>query len=248
MWDHYQYLGDPAERAAYLAAVCPAIRLGAVNLAACKDPASNLQCPANEDDNIPLTQGLQGAETVLLALQSASAAAEACGFDPGEVAAWQARGAELAQAIRDHFLVAGPPAHFEGGRPAWLLWPVGLLAPGDPTALSHAAWLKQVSIDPILDRTALSSGYDAESLVARAMLFRALGDSASLAEAQDQVRFFVKELTTPGTLHLSEFYARVPTDLNGDGVAPDYLPENDVPHVWEHAYLYTAAMTAFGSR
>jgi hypothetical protein len=36
-------------------------------------------------------------------------------------------------------------------------------------------------------------------------------------------------------------------DLNGDGVTPDYVSENDVPHVWERAYLYAAAMVAFGS-
>jgi len=62
------------------------------------------------------------------------------------------------------------------------------------------------------------------------------------------VRFFIHELTTPGTHHISEAYGLVPLDLNGDGVAPDYWPENDVPHVWEPAYLYTAAMVAFGSR
>jgi hypothetical protein len=31
-------------------------------------------------------------------------------------------------------------------------------------------------------------------------------------------------------------------------VAPDYLPESDVPHVREDAYLYLAAMAAFGGR
>lgn len=248
MWDHYQYLNDPAERDAYLADVCPSIELGAAALAACKDEASGLQCMANEDDNIPLTQGLQGAETVLLALETATAAAEPCGFDPTAVAGWQLRASELAQAIHNHFLVPGPPAHLEGERPAWLLWPVAFFAPGDALALSHAAWLEQMAIDPILDRTALAGGYNAESLLARAELSRARGDGAGLAEAQDQVQSFVKELTTPGTMHLSEFYARVQRDLNGDGISPDYLPENDVPHVWEHAYLYMAAMVAFGSR
>jgi hypothetical protein len=66
--------------------------------------------------------------------------------------------------------------------------------------------------------------------------------------AQDQVRFFVRELTTPGTMHMGEQYGRYQLDVNGDGIAPDYVAENDVPHVWEHAYLFIAAMTAFGSR
>ena len=71
MWDHAQYLGDAAARSAYLADVCSSIVLGVTNLAACRDPQNGLQCLANEDDNIPLTQGLQGAETVLLALRPA---------------------------------------------------------------------------------------------------------------------------------------------------------------------------------
>ena len=248
MWEHYAFLTDPAERAAYLTDVCPSIRLGAVNLAACRDPANGLQCFANEDDSIPLTQGLQGAETVLLALKSAAAAAGACGFGAADVATWQARAAELEQAIRDNFFVAGPPEHFAGGRPGWLLWPVELFQPGELLARSHADWLHQVSIDPVLTRSAATGAYDAENLVVRGKYFRAAGDTAALTALQDDVRFFIRELATPGTLHLSEAYARVQLDLNGDGIAPDYLPENDVPHVWEHAYLYIAAMEAFGSR
>jgi hypothetical protein len=115
-------------------------------------------------------------------------------------------------------------------------------------ALSHADWLKQTVLDPILTRTAVNGAYNAEALVARAQLFRQLGDTAALAAMQDEVRYFIHELTTPGTLHLSEAYARVQLDLNSDGIAPDYLPENDTPHAWEHSYLYTAAMLVFGSR
>ena len=248
MWDHYQHVTDLGAAAAYLADVCPSIQLGADNLAACKDSSNNLQCMANEDDNIPLTQGLQGAETVLLALRNAVAAAPACGFDAPRVLGWETRAMELEQAIRDNFFVATAPAHFEGGRPAWLLWPVGFFLPGDPAALSHAEFLKARAIDPILTRTAPLGAYNSEELLARAQLFRQLADTTSLAETQDQVRFFIHELTTPGTHHISEAYARVNLDLNGDGVLPDYQPQNDAPHVWEHAYLYAAAMVAFGSR
>src|SRR5262245_26466536 len=250
MWEHARHLTDPAQRTAYLADICPAIRLGAVNLAACRDPQTGLQCPANEDDNIPLTQGLQGAETVLLALKNAVAAAGDCGFDPAEAGAWQSRATELEAALRAHFLDTTPPAHLGSGgdRPGWLLWPVELFSPDEPLAVSHSQWLRERSIDPILTRTAPSGAYDAENLVARGMRFRATGDAAGLAELQDQVRFFVRELTTPGRLHMGEQYGRYQLDVNGDGIAPDYVAENDVPHVWEHAYLFIAAMTAFGSR
>src|SRR5205807_1980615 len=82
------------------------------------------------------------AAIVLLALRDAVAAAGACGFDPARVAGWDARASELEQAIHDNFFVASAPAHYEGGRPAWLLWPVGFFASGDPVALSHAEYLK----------------------------------------------------------------------------------------------------------
>jgi hypothetical protein len=52
-------------------------------------------------------------------------------------------------------------AHLEGERPAWLLWPVAFFARGDALTLSHAAWLEQTAIDPILDRTVLAGGYNA---------------------------------------------------------------------------------------
>src|SRR5207249_683831 len=124
----------------------------------------------------------------------------------------------------------------------------GFFAPGDPAALSHADWLEQQFVDPILTRTAPRGAYDVEPLLARAQLFRQLGDAAALATIQTQVQFLIHNLTTAGTLHVSEGYGLVNVDLNGDGIAPDYWPENDVPHVWEHAYLYAAAMVAFGSR
>jgi glucoamylase len=246
--DHARFLSDPGERAAYLADVCPAIARGAAALAACRDETTGLQCPANEDDNLPLTQGLQGAETVLLGLRSAAAAGPDCGFDPGEVAAWETRAAELADVIRERFLVPGPPAHFEGGRTPWVLWPAEVVSATDPLAASHAAWLETASIDPLLDRSAVVVGYNSEALLARARLFRTLGDAAGLAASQEHVRRFVHELTTADTGHMAEFSVRVQADLNGDGVAPDYLPTNAVPHVWEQAILYLAAMEAFGAR
>ena len=65
---------------------------------------------------------------------------------------------------------------------------------------------------------------------------------------QADVRFLIHELVTPDTRLLAESYGRVSQDLDGDGDAPDYVPLNDVPHTWAHAYLYAAAMIAFGSR
>src|SRR3989442_3789752 len=39
--------------------------------------------------------------------------------------------ARLSDRQRDNFFVATAPAHYEGGRPTWLLWPMGFFPPGD---------------------------------------------------------------------------------------------------------------------
>jgi hypothetical protein len=193
-----------------------------------------------------LSQTLQGAESVLLALESAVAAGGDCGFDAAEVNGWQARAGELRSAIQANFYRPDPVPHFEGPRPGWLIWPVGYFDANDPVAQSHGDTLRADNVTPILERTALAGAYNAESLLVLAQLARQRGDTAALAELQESVRFFIRNLTTAGTGLMSEAYGRVPLDLNGDGIAPDYWPQNDVPHAWEHAYLYAAAMVAFG--
>jgi hypothetical protein len=97
-----------------------------------------------------------------------------------------------------------------------------------------------------MNRTAVRTFYT--PLHELAAFYRALGDQTALAELQDQVRFFVRELTTPDTRHTGESTLRLDLDLNGDGVSPDYLPVTAVPHVWQGTRLYVAAMAAFGSR
>jgi hypothetical protein len=255
-WQHVQQIADPAERAAHLALVCPAIARGAETLATCHhpdDPDPRLQCLAPEDDNEALTQGLQGAESTLLALRTAVAAADACGFDPAQVDAWQARSEELQAGLLDHFLVDTPAPdfsgpRFQGSRESWALWPAQVLPPEDPRMRSQAEFLRAREVEPVLERTAERLGYQGEALDARAQFARAVGDAGLLAEVQDEVRFFVRAGTTPGTGHKAEFAVRVPVDLDGDEVTPDYLPENDIPHAWQQAILYLAAMEAFGAR
>jgi len=246
LWDHAGFLEDPVLRTAYLDAACPAIALGADSLADCRDPATGLQCPSSEDDNFELSQGLQGAETVLLALRSAADAAPSCGFDLGRAAAWQARSDEIEAVIRERFRVDDPVPHLQGPRRAWALWPARVLHAEEPLALSHVDLLHAQTIVPLRERTAPRAGYNAETLIARAQLFRDRGDLAALASVREDVRLLLDLLTTPDTGHMAEFAGRVDKDLDGDGVVPDYLPQNDVPHVWQQMNLYLAAMLAYG--
>jgi len=139
-----------------------------------------------------------------------------------------------------------PFHHFEGGRSAWMIWPVQFLPYNDPLMSSHALFILENRVLPVLDKSASRLGYQGQNILARAQLFRALGNEAELAAIRERIRVFVAEGTTPGTLHMAEFAGRVNQDVNGDGEAPDYLPQNDVPHVWQQTFLYLAAMLAYG--
>src|SRR5207248_1101372 len=129
------YLDDAAERSAYLARVWPTVKRAADFLASWRDPGSGLVWPANEDDNLAFTQGLQGAGTVFGALRAASMMARALG-DEASAAAWIARAAELRRAALTQLYLPdagfldqplGPgviiPASLNGGASSWLAWP-----------------------------------------------------------------------------------------------------------------------------
>ena len=66
VWSFVSHAGwlDGSARTAYLARMWPTVKAAADFLAGWKDPANGLVWPANEDDNNPFTQGLQGAITV----------------------------------------------------------------------------------------------------------------------------------------------------------------------------------------
>ncbi len=301
MWDHAQHLTDPAQPAAYLADLCPSIRLGAVNLAACRDPQNGLQCMANEDDNIPLTQGLQGAETVLLALKTGVAARGAAASTPerppGRLAPELSRArpfldpaaahsdgrpadgsaasscsarrvlAPVARAVAarrsiDPIRTARPPAHL--GTPRT-----------DRRAACSSARRSSGLAPELQDRCALVAGASGshwravdryEPILnrdgsARSVRRREPGAVAACASARRRHRVHAPRSATrcassctradharARCTWASSLRRATRLDVNGDGVAPDYVAENDVPHVWEHAYLFIAAMTAFGSR
>ena len=156
------------------------------------------------------------------------------------------RAGELVRAIDEHFLSDTPSPHYEGERPSWLVFPVGLLGPDHPVTASHAQLLHERSIRPVLEHSEPVIAYNSEPLVALALLAREHGDAGEIAAVQDLVRAFIHELPTPGTGLMSESQGRVPVDLDGDGLTPDWWAQNDVPHAWEHSILFTAAMIAFG--
>jgi GH15 family glucan-1,4-alpha-glucosidase len=238
LYDHSTFLRGAVARG-YLQAVYPAIARGADFLTACEDPTSGMQCTANEDDNYTPSQSLHGAETVYLGLRSAIAAAHAVGDTNPKVALWEARLNRLRAAI-DNLYDPAKHAYREGDSGGnaynldysdggWLLWPVQFRPYSDPRMQGEAATV-QDAMDKAL--AGPRGQYEAKALLG---LAHAKGGSPELRAT---LRYMARALTTPTGL-FGESWTRV---------AGRPFPVQDMPHVWEHALFYLAALRIDGTR
>ncbi|MBI4577474.1 MAG: hypothetical protein HY722_14535 [Planctomycetes bacterium] len=243
--DHLDFIADPVERARHQAVVYPAIRRGAGFLASWRDPISRLQLPANEDDHPELTQGIQGAETICLALEAALRAGAAAGEDPRVLDAWRHRRDELRDALLARFWDpalgrladrGGSSSHglTDSGTGAWALWPCPVLLPGDPRRAAEADYLWR-DLGLTFSGARGRSAYDLKGAVALAEAWAA--DPVRRAGLADLVRRAALEMPTPGTGHLGEMYE---IQALGPGRLL-FRQVNDMPHIWEHALFYLAA-------
>jgi len=239
LWDHAGHL-PPAGRASYLARVFPAIARAADFLTGCQDPASGLQCVANEDDNPTPSQSLHGAETTWLGLQSAIAAAGAVGDASPRVELWRARLARLDQAIAALY-DPGAHAYREGnsagnaynvayGDGGWLLWPVRFRRYSDPTMVGEAAAVRRALAASLASP---QGSYEGKAVLALAYAGFPRGD------LDPTLSYMARSLTTPTGL-FGEAWRRFA------GGRP--TPLEDMPHVWAHSLFYLAAVQADGSR
>jgi hypothetical protein len=241
LYDHSTFLRGPAARS-YLRAVYPAIVRSADFLTLCEDPTSGMQCTANEDDNYSPSQSLHGAETVYLGLRSALAAARATGDADARVGRWRARLGRLRAAI-DSLYDPATKSYREGNSGGnaynldysdggWLLWPVRYKPYRDPTMVGEAATVARAM------RKALAGPrgqYEAKALLGLAYARRG---TPALARLRGTLRYMARSLTTPTGL-FGESWTRLP------GGRP--LPVQDMPHVWEHALFYMAALRIHGA-
>ncbi|MEA2272745.1 MAG: glucoamylase, partial [Solirubrobacteraceae bacterium] len=242
LYDHSTFLRGAAARA-YLRTVYPAIVRSADFLTSCEDPTSGLQCVANEDDNYSPSQSLHGAETVYLGLRSALAAARAMGDTGARVSLWRSRLGRLRAAI-DRLYDPVKRSYREGNSGGnaynldysdggWLLWPVRFRPYGDPTMVGEAATVARAM------RTALAGPrgqYEAKALLG---LAHALHGRRARSKLRRTLGYMARSLTTPSGL-FGESWSRLP------GGRP--LPVQDMPHVWEHALFYLAALRIDGGR
>ena len=243
LYEHSTFLKGAASTS-YLAAVYPAIVRSADFLTICEDPTNGMQCLANEDDNYTPSQSLHGAETVFLGLRSAVAAARAIGDKDPRVARWQARLDRLGAAI-DKLYDPAKHAYSEGSSGGnaynldysdggWLLWPVQYKPYGSPEMKGEAAAVEHAMTVALAGPR---GQYEAKALLGLAYAYA--GDEQALARLRKELVYMAGSLTTQTGL-FGESWTRL--------ASGKVIPVQDMPHVWEHALFYMAALRIDGAR
>ena len=247
IWTLYRHVSflSPGAAHAYLASVYPAISRAGDFLALCQDPTTGLQCPASEDDNYTPSQSLHGAETTVLGLRSAIAAAKLAGDNGAHVTQWKARLTSLLAAIEKLYDPqrreysegnttgnAYDAAYEDGG---WLLWPVELKPAGDPVMRDEA-----LAVQKTMDASfkAPAGEYESRGLLGLAHQWsRPTPDQR--AAMQHDLSYTARSITTPTGL-LGEAWKRYSSGRP--------QPVEDMPHVWEHALFYLTSLQIDGAR
>lgn len=212
-----------------------------------RDPANNLTLPANEDDNLAFTQGIQGCTAVLTGLNEGISflSANNCNVDSQKLASFVSRRDGLRAAMLEKFYVPscncyGANGNLSSSDPnqplrgmSWTLWPSNLLEHNESLILSQAEFLFS-ALQPFLKGVPGVYSYIAETSVILARIWRArnIHQDRLLAILAQLVR-----VVTPGTLHFGEVY-----ELGTDGT---FTNLNDVPHCWEAVLFYQFALEVF---
>ena len=244
LWDHYTETSDrnylissdvyeSIQRAAhYLTDDAP---LG------CRDPATGLQCTANEEDDPNLRRTLIGAQAAWLGVSSAAKAARVKGGVGAEANAqrWQTRADELRDAIRQNFFDGTCDCYTRdyqtGGT---LLWPVRY-APAKSKAAQGQAEANWRHISRVL-----RGKEDRGELEIRALLGNSYvwDKGRDLKRLKKGLRWVATKPTTNETGLLGEAWMIFPP--NRKGTLTTMVSQ---PHVWSHAMFYLTALNAYGS-
>ena len=241
LWDHYAF----TEERNYLLSVYEEIQRAAHYLSdnpplGCRDPATGLQCSANEGDNTTMTRTLVGAQAVWLGLDAAVQAARALGTETSQQNAtkWADRRDELGQAIRENYLdeecACYTRDHEIGGTN---LWPVGFEPYGSKVSNGQAAvnWTHMArSLSGRLDRSKLAG----KLLLGNAFAWHR--QPAKIRLLKRGLRWMAAVPTTDETGILGEAWMRYPGD---NGPITTMVAQ---PSVWHQAIFYLAATKVYG--
>lgn len=244
LWDHYALTGD----AEYLnsSAVYEAIQRAAQYLSddapfGCRDPSTELQCTANEEDNPNPTRTLKGAQAVWLGLDSAAKAARVRGGTTAlaNAAKWEARRDELGEAIERNFYVPACDCYtgeYQTG--GTLLWPVGFLK-DDPSRAASQAEINFRHIRRAMSGKDTFGGMESRALVGNAYVWSS--DPQESKKLRRALEWIAAILTTDGTRILGGAWSTYPDEK---GPITTMLSQ---PHVWNQAMFYLAALKTYGA-
>jgi hypothetical protein len=237
--DHVRWLNG-TKRNAYVDAILPAVVAAADAAMRCRDDKSGLLCPAQEDDNLELTQGNQGATTVLLGLRAAISLLEVEKLHADKRKAYEARANELEGAIRKHFFPD------DGGKPQvaeeWTVWPLMLWPRGAQDAGALAAVrdrLLQALDQNLVRREGGETLYEAKRTLA--LLWSLPVGDARRQTLDAAVKVLLEDVPTDDTGLYGEVYLPV-TDSSGKA---NWLNRTAIPHVWEGTL---AALTVYARK
>ena len=244
LWDHYARTADRG----YLLDVYEGIQRAAHYLTddaplGCRDPATGLQCTANEGDNETPSRTLVGAQAAWLGLDAAARAATVLNTEISQDNAgrWRARRNEIADAIRANFYdVDGCRCYTTDYRTGGTnLWPVGFEAYDSKRSERQAA----VNMRPV------TRAMNGERRRGGMEVLAVLGNAYEWAGEGRKERKLRRAL---------EWIATVPT-TNGTGLlggAWMHFPRArspiatmlSQPHAWSQAAFYLAATKVYGTR
>lgn len=237
MWVHTKFLNSACDRLHYAQQVWHAIKLGTQALVDCKDPTNNLQCYANEDDNPIQTQGLQGAITAWLGIESGIQAAKYLN-EANYIPSWQARADQLKQAIIANFYTASAQYTSNVGAASWTIWPAEFLSYTSTIMQDQSSYLLQ-QITPALTYQIPVISYIGKTTLALANMFE--NDQTNLNLLDPLIHNLLYNVPTQDTQHMGEV-AVVMFDTNGNSY---YQNEVAIPHVWEQALSYLTLMARY---
>ncbi len=241
LWDHFQTTKDRT----YLLSVYEAIQRAAHYLSddpplGCRDPATGLQCSANEEDNPQLSRTLVGAQAVWLGLHAAVKAGRALGTETSNANAdkWKARRDELKAAIRANYLDKECSCYTRdpevGGT---TLWPVGLERYGSKIANAQAD-INWKHMRKVLNGRVDRGGQESRALLGNAYAWQKQPRKMNLVKKG--LKWVATVPTTDRTRLLGEAWMRYP---NESSAVQTMVGQ---PHVWSQAVFYLAALKAYG--
>ena len=207
-----------------------------------------LPLPANEDDSPSLKVGLEDCCAVCAGLVSAAKLAALITGHNATAERWMARALEVRHAISQVFFstsaqvpgtfvpkdVTGPQS-LRGA--SWIL-SLGIFPQTDSRLAKHAEALWNAT-SPIFRGVPGIYAYNAEQIYALSTYSPWMHDSKKRNLLEQSLVFLCTHVATQGTNHFGEHYELI----SRDPVAVVNI--NNMPHCWEHALVYLAALNVW---